>query len=325
MGPPKESLGMRIRVLDFDGSIPAQDRVLRMFNPEIFDLRSWGPRLRLACRWKRFYRLERKLDRLFGSREPFESWISLLGSGDFHHVALAFLRRVRRPFNLLVLDRQPDWLRGAPMIHCGSWLNHAAQLPNVQRIFHVGGESGFEGPLHWLAPKKLITSGKIVPLPATRVLRQGFWKNVPHQPLRRSPQTLIDRDRLEELLWPHLDELDRFPLYVSLDKNLLWLPESMTNWDAGVLDLTEVQEVLQFFLKAAGNDLLGMDIVGDWSNVFTQGLLRRAAHRCAHPSQNVDGEQARMCNERTNLSLLQFLTHDPVAESVTYRSRQRSV
>ena len=316
---------MQVRVIDLDGSIVAQDRVLRLFEPEILDLRAWGPRIRLACSWRRFYRLERRLDRLLGAGDPLESWVNLLGSGDFHHVSLALQRRVRRPFNLLVLDRQPDWSGGLPLLHSGSWLKQAARLPNVRRIFVAGGDAGFDGTSRWLAPKSLLRSGKIIPLPATRTFYRGFWKTIPHQPLRRSPQTLLDRDRLEEVLCPYLEELERCPLYVSLDKSLLWMPESITNADAGLLDLNEVQEILQFFLKASQNDLLGMDIVGDWSSVETYGLLRRVFHRFVHSRRRIDAEQARLCNERTNLSLLQFLYHDPIAQGVMRRPRMRSV
>ena len=42
---------MRVRVIDLDGSITSQDRLLRMVQPEVYDLRPWGPNLRLACRW----------------------------------------------------------------------------------------------------------------------------------------------------------------------------------------------------------------------------------------------------------------------------------
>lgn len=311
---------MRVRVIDLDGSITAQDRVLRHFKPEVYDLRRWGPRIRLCCRWKRFYRFERCLDRDLGADHQ-EPWISLLGSGDFHHVTLALLRRLRHPFNLLVLDKHPDWARGLPMAHCGSWLEHAARLPLVRRVFHLGGDQHFEGAMSWLAPKKLLRSNKIVVLPAVRRLEGGLWQDHPHQSLRRSFETLLDRDRLEELLVPYLDELERVPLYITLDKDALWMPESVANWDSGHLDLTEVQEILQFFLKAAGNDLIGMDIVGDWSRVDVHGMVRRLFHRLAHPRKSVDDDQARVCNERTNLMLLRFLQQDPAAESMMLSSR----
>jgi hypothetical protein len=315
---------MRVRVIDLDGSITAQERLLRVVLPEVCDLRQWGPRLRLACRWAGFHRFERRLDRLLSADDEREPNVNFLGSGDFHHITLALLRRLHRPFNLLVLDKHPDWMRGLPLLHCGAWLHHAAMLPNVRRIFHVGGDAEFDNAYRHLAPQALLRAGKIVTLPATRRFDAGFWRDLPQEPLRPNPDALVDRDRLEDLLWRHLDELDRFPLYISLDKDVMWMPESVANWDSGVLELNEVQEIMQFFLKAAGNDLLGMDIVGDWSRVHTQGWLRNLLHRVQHPQHRIDAEQARLSNERTNLMLLRFLNNDPVARPGAVPSRLKS-
>ena len=308
---------MRVRVIDLDGSITAQERLLRVVQPEVYDLRSWGPRLRLACRWAGFHRFERRLDRLLGADDGREPIVHFLGSGDFHHVALALLRRLHRPFNLLVLDSHPDWMRGLPLLHCGAWLHHAAMLPNVRRIFHVGGDVDLNNAFRWLAPQALVQSGKIVTLPATR-------GDLTQKPVRPNPNVLVDRDRLEDLLWPYVEELDRFPLYISLDKAAMWMPESVVNWDSGVLELNEIHEIMQFFLKASGNDLLGMDIVGDWSRVQAQGWLRNLLHRAQHPQRRIDAEQARLSNERTNLMLLRFLNNDPVVRPGAVPSRLKS-
>jgi hypothetical protein len=308
---------MRVRVIDLDGSITAQERLLRVVQPDVYDLRRWGPRLRLACRWAGFHRFERRLDRLLGAEDERETSVHFLGSGDFHHVTLALLRRLRRPFNLLVLDKHADGLRGLPFLHCRAWLHQAALLPNVRRIFHVGADSSADNAFRWLPPQPLLHSGKIVALPATR-------SDLTQKPVRPNPNVLVDRDRLEDLLWPHLEELDRFPLYISLDKAVMWMPESVVNWDSGVLELNEIQEIMQFFLKAAGNDLLGMDIVGDWSRVHTQGWLRTLLHRVQHPARRIDAEHARLSNERTNLMLLRFLSNDPVVRPGAVPSRLKS-
>ena len=95
---------------------------------------------------------------------PDEPTLTFYGSGDFHHVSLALVRRRRAPFNLLVLDNHPDWMRGVPFLHCGTWLYHAARLPQVRRIFHVGGDVDFDNVYRWLAPWPLLHAGKIVTL-----------------------------------------------------------------------------------------------------------------------------------------------------------------
>ncbi len=303
---------MRVRVIDLDGSVTSQERLIRAFRPEVIDMRRTGPSLRLACRWSRFFRFEQRLDRLIDHDAG--PAIHLLGSGDFHHLTLALLRRINQPFNLLVLDNHSDWVGGSPMLHCGSWLNHAAKLHNVRRIFHVGGDRGFDNRTRWLAPTDALRSGKIVTLPAVRTFNTGFWKHTPHQPLRARPEAIIDSERLEDVISPYLDDLDRWPLYVSLDKNVLWLPESITNWDAGHLDMQEVREVLQFFLKASSDELAGMDIVGDWSEVQTRGIIQHLIHSMSHPKRAVDADQASLCNEHTNITLLNFLLSDPFVE-----------
>jgi hypothetical protein len=41
---------------------------------------------------------------------------------------------------------------GHPLLHCGTWLRRAAELPRVERVFHAGGVFDFENHLRWLAP-----------------------------------------------------------------------------------------------------------------------------------------------------------------------------
>src|SRR5262249_35571478 len=105
------------------------------------------------------------LDVALPSRDPA---VTLYGSGDFHHVTLALLARVDRPFNLLVLDNHPDWMRAIPFLHCGTWLRHALRLPNLRRVFHCGGETDFDNGYRRLAPWAEIASGRVVVLPARR-------------------------------------------------------------------------------------------------------------------------------------------------------------
>src|SRR5262245_47512654 len=120
---------MQVQVLDLDGSIPRQRDVLAQFPGPVIPLAEWGPQIRLGCRFGQFASFERALTLAAGPA------VTLFGSGDFHHVTLALLRRLTTPFNLLVLDKHPDWMRGIPFLHCGTWLNHALRLPLLQQVF----------------------------------------------------------------------------------------------------------------------------------------------------------------------------------------------
>jgi hypothetical protein len=298
---------MSIRILDLDGSLPLQSELQVRYRPRLVAAAHWGPAIRMACSFARYRRFERDLANMVGGSSDLEGTLTFYGSGDFHHVSLALVRRQSTPINLLVIDNHPDWMRGIPFLHCGTWLYHAARLPQVERVFHVGGDVDFDNPYRWLAPWPMLQCGKIVVFPARRPYRRGRWTDVVHGPLRTDEQSAIEPGRLQDLLAPFRTELERRPLYISLDKDVMREAEAVVNWDSGHLDRPEVETVLDAFLGAAGGRLAGMDIVGDWSPVRTHGLLRRFLHLSEHPPLRIDPLQATSRNEETNLALLDWL------------------
>lgn len=295
---------MHLCILDLDGSLPVQEELVARCRPSIFAAQECGPSIRLACSFARFRRFEQQLAAFFPSPNQAQPALTFYGSGDFHHVSLALVRRLDTPVNLLVLDNHPDWMRGVPFLHCGTWVYHAARLPMVQRIFHVGGDVDFDNFYHWLAPWQRLRSGKIVVFPGIRRFQRGAWSAIPNQPVRLQRETPISRDRVEKLLHPFRSDLASLPLYISLDKDVLWEKESVVNWDSGHLTLAEVRNLLQAFVAAAQGNLAGMDILGDWSSVRVRGWLRRFLHWTEHPTLAVDAKDAARRNEQTNLALL---------------------
>lgn len=291
------------RILALDDGLVRQKALLRRSRAGILPLGGWGPRVRLGCSWRAFRRLERDLTELAGPADRGPS-VSFCGSGDFHHISLALLRRRRSPCNLLVLDNHPDWMRGVPFLHCGTWLYHAARLPHVGRIFHVGGEVDFDNGYHWMAPWPMLRAGKIVVLPAVRQFQGRGWDKVPHDTLRPSPGSYLRRERIEQWLQRYRKELASRPLYISLDKDVMAADEAVVNWDSGRLLFPEVRDVLEAFLAATRGDLAGMDVVGDWSAVRLRGLVRHALHYTEHPALAVDPVAATRRNEALNLTLL---------------------
>jgi hypothetical protein len=304
---------MQTRILDLDGSLIRQARFVRHSQAAILPLQDWGPDIRLACRFSTFERFEERLTLLAGSASDATPGVTFLGSGDFHHVSLALLRRLRQPCNLLVLDNHPDWMRGVPFLHCGTWLYHAAHLPTVQRIFHVGGDVDFDNAYRVLTPWSLLRSGKIIVAPSRRRFLGRRWAGIEHQPLRQRPEEPTPRSAVDEWLSLFRGELAARPLYISLDKDVLTASESIVNWDSGHLTVREVTDVLRAFLEAAGGEMAGMDTVGDWSPVRLRGLLRRALHWTEHPHLPIDPDEAARRNEELNLTLLQAVASGPPA------------
>jgi hypothetical protein len=296
---------MDVRLIDLDGSLPSQTDWLVPYRPTMVPAQDWGPAIRMACSFGRFRRFERHLASLLGSETDPSPVVSLYGSGDFHHVSLALLRRQVQPFNLLILDNHPDWMRGVPFLHCGTWVHHACRLPLLQRVFHVGGEVDFDNYYRWMAPWKALQSGQITVFPALRRFQRGRWSGIVNHPLRQEDRATLCPDHLDRLLRPFRAELVRHPLYISVDKDVLKSSDAIVNWDSGHLGLTEVQTVLRGFLQAAGGRLAGMDLLGDWSPVRLRGPLRRLLHWTEHPHLAVNARTASRCNERTNGALLE--------------------
>ena len=278
-------------MLDLDGGVASQRDLRHQCHADVVDMAGWGPKIRLACDFLRFGSFERDLQQGLGDACAEPPMLTFYGSGDFHHVSLALLRRLPGPFNLLVLDNHPDWMRHVPFLHCGTWLYHAARLPQVNRVFHVGGDVDFDNAYRVLAPWKMLRRGKIVVMPAVRQYRAGGWSKIANAPLRDHPKAPLRPPVLRDLLIPHRDELARLPLYISLDKDVMVPGDAIVNWDSGHLGIDEVEDVLSIFLEAAHGNLAGMDILGDWSPVRVDSLFRWIFHMTMHPALAVSGHR----------------------------------
>jgi hypothetical protein len=296
---------MKLQILDLDGALTAQEALRDRCASTIHSLNAWGPRIRLGCRHGAFHSFEDDLNRRLSP--PTEPALTFCGSGDFHHVSLALIRRIREPFNLLVIDKHPDWMRGVPILHCGTWIRHSLHLPMVQRVYHVGGDLDFDNAFRWLAPWPQLLAGKIKVIPAIRRFERGRWRQVAHQALRVRPDERAARGRVFRLVQPDFAELARYPLYISLDKDVMTVEEAVVNWDSGYLRLEEVEFILDVFLSAAQGRLAGMDVVGDWSPVHLRGLFRKSLDWIEHPRLAENTCHAATTNERLNLRLIDFL------------------
>ena len=293
---------MEVRILDLDQSLTCQEELVAQHRPRIVPLAEWGPRIRLGSSWSRFRRFSEALAVGCGSQRDTEPTLTLYGSGDFHHVSLALLHRQSSPFNLVVIDNHPDWMRGVPFLHCGTWVYHAACLPMVHRIIHIGGDVDFDNYYRWMAPWSWLSSGKIAVLPARRCFDGKRWTAIPHSALRNGQETVAER--IERLLKPFHAELGRLPLYISLDKDVLGADQAIVNWDSGHLKTHDVHAILSSLIRAAGSCVAGMDIVGDWSPVTVRGLLRTFLHITEHPRLEIKSDEATRRNEVTNLELV---------------------
>lgn len=289
------SSGPGLVFLNLDGSLPLQSRLLDLPASRLIDLLHWGPRLRMGCTHAAFNRF---CDDINAQLPPGPA-ITCYGSGDFHHISLALLRRIAEPFNLVIFDKHPDWMRRIPILHCGTWVAHAALLPNLRNILHLGGDLDFDNAWRLLAPWPLLRRKRMIVLPARRSFNRGQWRGIQTYPLNQW------RPEYDDLF---SEKLAEYPVYISIDKDVLRREDAIGNWDSGYLTLSQLSTWISRILQWAQYRCVGADILGDYSPVNMQGLLRRFLHLTGHPPIQVDDlPRAASINHCANTRLISLL------------------
>jgi arginase family enzyme len=297
---------MRLQILDLDGSLQSQSS-LRDAAPwssvTTVDLRDLGPKVRL---WSRDETMRRVRERLPARDEP---TLSLLGSGDFHHVAVLLMETSTTPMTIIHIDNHPDWVRLAPRWHCGSWVNQALRLPNVAKVITLGpcsddlvkpGVKGGNVPA--------LASGKIVLFP---------WNHAPSRLYRRIRDGAGHRYDHGFLIWRNLAETDleeslarilslieTDAVWFSIDKDVLPESEALTNWDQGQMPLAAVKKTIETI--GAHKRIIGADICGEFSPARHSNWFKRWEAKMDQP-QRADDAGLLARSESINRELLAAL------------------
>jgi hypothetical protein len=245
-------------VLDLDGAVGALPGERRLALAD-----EWQEAIRFGCGTARMRAFGAALE----ARMPAfaDHGTVFLGSGDFHHLSAALVRRciaargftAARPLRIVVLDNHPDNMRFPFGIHCGSWVRHAALLPEVAHVHVAGITSGdigrgraWENYLTPLARGKLTYWSTGVDTRWARVLGLG-----------RAFRAFADGDALVAALRAELAN-DPRPTYLSIDKDAFAPDVVRTNWDQGVLQAAHADAVID----ALRGQIAGSDVTGDVSS-----------------------------------------------------------
>jgi hypothetical protein len=117
------------------------------------------------------------------------------------------------------------------------------------------------------------------------------------------------------LFLPVLKRLPTPRVYLSIDKDCLRNEYALTNWEEGMFSLEELLLMLKLIMDHA--DIVGVDIVGDYSEISVNGKLKKLISYLDHPSElkakYLSEVFVNEINERTNLSLLELLNVTPLA------------
>ena len=295
---------MHLQILDLDGALATQIS-LRGVAPwssvSTVDLRDLAPRLRLWARERSIRAARARLRE--HAREP---TLSLLGSGDFHHVAVLLMEQAREPITIVHIDNHPDWVRLAPRWHCGSWVNQALRLPQVRRVITLGVCSD-----DLVRPD--LKGGNLAALAAGRIVLFP-WQHAPSRVWRRVADGAGHRYQKGHLAWSNLAEIgvekaldaiialiETDAIWISIDKDVLAEREALTNWDQGHMPLAAVKQIID--AVGARFTVAGADICGEFSAAHHSNWFKRWEARMDQPQREISDDLLAR-NEATNRELL---------------------
>ncbi|MCO6505065.1 MAG: arginase family protein [Snodgrassella sp.] len=249
-------------VLDFDQSTGHIDNALTI------ELRQWQEAIRFGCSKSKLQQLTTLLEQ----RLPVRHGTVLIGSGDYHHISLLLIQRLKnyysaeKPIQIVIFDNHPDNMRYLFGIHCGSWVSYVAQLPFVSHVHVLGITSNDIGLSHsWENRLKPLWQNKLtywcMDVDISWTQKIGLQKAFR---AFSSPTELVNA-----FVQAQRDSTQ--PLYISIDKDVLGKDVVQTNWDQGRMQLEDLLTVI----NALGQRVIGSDITGEVSQWQYASLLKR--------------------------------------------------
>jgi arginase family enzyme len=284
---PERHAPVHLRLLDLDGSLPAASALARTgawSSVDTVPLRDLAPALRL---WARDATMRRARGRL-GQSGP---TLTLIGSGDFHHLAVPLIAQARETVTVVHFDNHPDWVRWAPRWHCGSWVNQALALPHVARVVTAG-------PCSDDLVRPQLKGGNVAALGAGRLVLFP-WRHAPSRLFGRIADGPGHRCADGHLVWRNLADCDsdeRLALllgaietpsiWLTIDKDVLAETDALTNWDQGQMPLAALLELVAGLV--ARKRVCGADICGEYSVPVLSNLAKRIESRFDRPQRVAD-------------------------------------
>jgi hypothetical protein len=198
-----------------------------------------------------------EIKRIFEEKEVTPEGIRFIDSGNYHYMSALLAELVTEPFSLVVLDHHPDMQ--PPMfgdiLSCGGWVKEVLDKNEFVRDVHVIGAD------------------------------RGLIDKLDEEDRKRAHFYDIEDVFKEGIVLPQTE----YPVYLSIDKDVVTRDELVTNWDQG--EMTSGQLCLFVKKLLAERKVLSVDICGE----------------CAPDQEGCDIEEAILQNDRLNKALLECL------------------
>lgn len=306
-------LNKKIRILDFDGSVTSQKKLLQRRDAEIINLTDIGPRVRFWANQDACDEVSRRIV------EGGQASITFLGSGDFHHITKILLEKYNEPISIIDFDFHQDWDATSHLLHCGSWVAKALKRKNILKCITLGASAkkmkffSLQG-----GDLRLLENDRLELYPYTSKPGIVFIRHVPQNisfDISRYP--LFTRIFWKQLKYQDLSAfftriLERLPtknVYITIDKDCMDTASALTNWDQGEMTINHLCTMLKIIKDRC--NIIGMDITGDYSPIKTDSVLKALLLKWNHPvkvkAANLSPAEISTINELSNLKILETM------------------
>lgn len=169
-------------------------------------------------------------------RETGAEGLHFLDSGNYHYMSKLWLEKVEQPFDLLVFDHHTDVQPPAfgEILSCGGWILRTTETNPWLRQVYVAGP----------------------PSEAAEAAREELRAKAGREIRWLSEAQMRDRQG-----WRALLREESWPLYLSVDKDILEEEAADTNWDQGSMDRDTLLVCLEEAM--ALRRVIGMDVCGE--------------------------------------------------------------
>ncbi|MCC3414996.1 MULTISPECIES: hypothetical protein [unclassified Microcoleus] len=327
------ALEFEIVVLDIDGAVTQQSRLLERYNPTVISLQERHAELRYWCPNDVMERLRKDVSTQLDLQKP---RIALYGTNNNHHMAYLWISLLNEPVTVIGFDSTSDCFRTMPnYIWAGSWAPLAAKLPHVQKLVLLGIDRDFtlDLPDDFVAPlgtptyeMDLLTSGKVELYPNMMRQSQIIGHVTASTPcVEMKPDSLFtssatwknfrDHGGVHDSMERILANISTDAVYITIDKDGLREEDCFSNiYDGknskqGTLTIDEMLEILALIKQR--KRILGVDICGDYSYpARSSNPLKQAWSDWELkfvPTDAIDSIALRQMNEDVNLKILEML------------------
>jgi len=304
-------LDKSIRVLNFDNSVTQQTKLLSRYQAEIIDFTSFASSARFYMSWA-----VRKgiADSLATQKKKYATF---LGSGDFHHISEIITSQIDQPACLIVFDFHPDWDILPPRFGCGSWVSQALKNKNILKVLLLGmGSEDLCAAALQTANLTSLRDNRCEIYPYRRKPSRVYFKRVSENHSITTQKSFfstkitwheLEKEDLSEFTLKLIKQLPSQKVYISIDKDCLKKEFALTNWEEGFLNLDQLLTMIKLMRKNL--DIIGLDVVGDYSLPLISDKLKGFLSRLDHPKlsvvNNYPAETISRVNEQTNLKILE--------------------